>query len=464
MKHDKKILIVEDDQNLNLALQKAFEQQGYSVLTAKEAATAKEKLSSGTIDLALIDVHLPGEDGMEVLNFAQKETPQTICIVSTAMATVEKAVEAMRQGAFHFLKKPFDLREVLNLVDKALTQAILENENFNLRQMQQNYLSFDKLIGKSQSFLETVEMVRKLTLTDSALLISGERGTGKELISKTIHAHSSRKARPFFTIDCGAFSSQRLESELLGHTKGAFLTANAHKKGTLEKAAGGTVLLKGIEFIEPPLQVKILKALKEKQIQKIGSDEAISIDVRIMTATQEKPSTLIEKHNIREDFYYGFHVVSLHLLPLRQRAMDIPLLVNFFLKIFNEKHNKSVFIEKEVMELFLSYNWPGNIQELRDLIEKLVTMNASGAVYKDSLPLRFVQNSFKKLSTSSLDIPTEGIDFNEVLKNYEKELLLRALKKTKWNRNRAAQLLKINRTTLIEKLKKKGLRPPESST
>ena len=458
-----RVLIVDDESTLRTTLFRAIDKRGINAITANRVDEAKMLCQADQqLDLAIVDINLPDGDGIELMNHIKAIHPACEVIVLTGNGTLENAVKATKQGAFHFITKPFNMDEFLSLVDKALNHKKLQAENFQLRTELNKKYKFDQIIGTSDGIKAATGMVERVADSDSTVLIHGESGTGKELMARAIHYNSSRANNPFVAINCGAIPSELLESEFFGHIKGAFTGAIANRIGRFELADGGTIFLDEIGDLEPALQVKILRVLQERQFEPVGSAKTIQVNVRVIAATNKNLEDQVREGQFREDLFYRLNVIPLYVPALRERPTDIPLLVEHFINVFNKSKNKKLAgMNAEAMDQLTQYSWPGNIRELENLIERLAILKGQGIVGLEDLPPKYRISEAKMGSTISLAIPDNGMDFNAAVDDYENQLILKALEKTGWNRNQAAILLRLNRTTLVEKIKKKGLRPPE---
>lgn len=460
---NQRVLILDDESSLRTALFRVLDRKGLSVLTANKIEEAKLLCQGDTaIDLAIVDLNLPDGDGIEFMSWLKTQYPSAEVIILTGHATVESAVRATQKGAFHFVTKPFNLEELLSLVDKALAHRQLQQENKQLRSELNKKYKFDQFIGNSESIQTVLHLIERVADSDSTVLIQGESGTGKELIAKAIHYNSPRANGPFIPINCGAIPSELLESELFGHIKGAFTGAIANRMGRFEMADGGTIFLDEIGDLEPSLQVKLLRALQERSFEPVGSTKTVSVNVRVIAATNINLEDAVENGNFREDLYYRLNVIPMPVPALRERRSDIPLLLNHFMDIFGRNKGRGLTgITPDALECLMNYNWPGNIRELENLVERMTILKGQGQVDVADLPLKYKANKSVKTEVGAVDIPAEGIDFNSAVDAFENALITKALEKTGWNRNQAAALLRLNRTTLVEKIKKKGLAPNE---
>ena len=456
-----KILVVDDEQTLRAALFRIFSRRNYQVITTGNVREAESVITTNSeLELAIVDVKLPDGDGIELLSTLKQKYNNIPIIVLTGFASIDVAVKATRMGAFHFMTKPFNIEELVSIVEKALSHKKLVFENSELKTQLESKYKFDNIIGKSAPIRNVLGMIEKVADTDSTILISGESGTGKELIAKAIHYNSSRKGKAFVPINCGAIPSELLESELFGHVKGAFTGAISNRQGRFELANKGTLFLDEIGDLSPNLQVKLLRVLQEKRFEPVGSAKTIESDVRIVTATNVDLTRAVKEGNFREDLFYRLNVIPINIPSLRERKDDIPLLLEHFINKFNQ--NKGIHItgvHPMALDKLMAYSWPGNIRELENFIERVSILRKEGAIEPSDIPHYFEDNIGQSVPGQLLiDIPENGIDFNSAIANYENQLILNALNKTGWNRNQAAILLSLNRTTLVEKIKKKGLK------
>lgn len=457
-----RVLIVDDESTLRTALFRVLERKGLNVVTANRVEEAKLLGGSDVpLDLALVDLNLPDGDGIELMGWIKQTHPACQVIILTGHATIESAVRATQKGAFHFITKPFSMDELVSLTEKALTHQKLQQENQQLRTELNKRYHFDQIVGQSDGIKSVLSLVERVADSDSTVLITGESGTGKELIARAVHYNSPRFENPFIAINCGAIPSELLESELFGHVKGAFTGAIANRIGRFEMADGGTIFLDEIGDLEPALQVKLLRALQERSFEPVGSTKSVSVNVRVIAATNKNLEDSVAQGRFREDLFYRLNVIPIVIPPLRERRADVPLLFAHFMDHFNRsKTRKLTGITAEAMECLAHYPWPGNIRELENLVERLAILKGSGQIELNDLPSRYRTLPTLARESVSFEIPEAGMDFNSAVDHFENQLILRALEKTGWNRNQAALLLRLNRTTLVEKIKKKGLRPP----
>lgn len=455
-----RVLVLDDESTLRTALFRMLDRKGHNVVTAQKIEEAKSYCSiEKPFDLAIVDVNLPDGDGLEFMTYLKNLNPSTEVIILTGFGSIESAVSATQKGAYHFLTKPFSLEELMSVVDKALAHKTLQSENKQLRQELTHRYGFSQIIGESDGIKNCLSLVERVAGTDSTIMITGESGTGKELVARAIHYNSNRAKAPFVAINCGAIPSELLESELFGHVKGAFTGAIANRAGRFEMADEGTLFLDEIGDLEPSLQVKILRALQEKSFEPVGSTKTVHVNVRVIAATNVDLEKAVENGQFREDLYYRLNVIPVQIPALRERRTDVPLLLSHFLEKFNKNKIKKISgFSKESLTSLMNYSWPGNIRELENLVERLSILKGEGEVQIADLPAKYKSAAACFAETGIIDLPDEGLDFNSAVDQFENALILKALEKTGWNKNQAAILLRLNRTTLVEKMKKKGLR------
>jgi DNA-binding NtrC family response regulator len=459
-KPEHKILVVDDDPDILEVIAEVLGEGGYTVATAPDGTKAIQSIDAEFYDLVLTDLKMPEVDGMKVLEHVVEQSPDTMCIILTGYGTIESAVEAIKAGAFHYITKPIKSDEILMVVEKALKYRLLERENILLRQQLKKKYRFENFVGDSEPIQEVFELIEKVADTDSTVLITGESGTGKELIAKAIHYNSYRRDNPMVVINCGAIPEELLESELFGHEKGAFTGAHKSRMGRFELANGGTIFLDEIGDMSPNLQVKLLRVLQEQKFERVGSTRTIGVDIRIIAATNQDLFSAVKKAKFREDLYYRLNVIPIKVPPLRQRKSDIPLLVDFFLKKFGQEKQKHVKkFTAEALDTVLKYEWPGNVRELENLVERVIILANGDEIVLDDIP-EPVRGQAETMDSLEASMPKRDIPFDHAVEEYEKKLILQALDETNWVKTKAAKLLKINRTTLIEKMKKKKIYKP----
>jgi DNA-binding NtrC family response regulator len=460
---DSHVLVIDDEELYRRALERILVRVGHRVSCARDASEAMSVVSSDHLDLVLCDVRMPGIQGLELVRQIHDLQPDLPCIVITGYGSAEASVDALRAGAFWYLEKPFEqasLDVVRRLVDQAIEHGRLKAENRLLQRQLRTRYRFENIVGTSPPLRFALEMVEKVADTDSTVLVTGESGTGKELVARALHYNSRRADRPLVTVNCGAIPEELLESELFGHVRGAFTNAVSHRQGRFALAHGGTIFLDEIGDMSPSLQVKLLRVLQERTFEPVGSSKSISVDVRVVAATNQDLPVAIRERRFREDLYYRLNVIPIEVPPLRERREDVPLLVHHFLKTMNGEKGRNVSgFSDACMERLLAYEWPGNVRELENLVERLVILRGEGEIGPDDLPPPFGAVR-TPLRTDAPRLPGSGIPFNDVVDRFETDLILQALEQTHWNKQRAAQLLGLNRTTLLEKIKKKGLEPP----
>jgi DNA-binding NtrC family response regulator len=464
MERHASILVVEDDRAQREALQEILQQEGYDLETAPDGETGLKRLQEQGFDLVLTDMSLPGVGGLDILKFLVHHQPHCLCIIVTGYATVKNSVDAMRQGAYDYLPKPVDPQELRLVVRRALEHQRLQQENLQLKKQLFKRFGFTNIIGTSEPIAELFELVRKVADTDSTVLLLGESGTGKELIARALHYNSHRRQGNLVAVNCAAIPEELLESELFGHERGAFTHAVRTRIGRFEQASGGTIFLDEIADMSPGLQVKLLRVLQDHSVERIGGVKGIKVDIRVVAATNQDLETLVRQGNFREDLYYRLNVIPIRIPPLRERMADIPLLVVHFLQEFSRKKKKPAKrLTSQALELLVRYPWPGNVRELENLMERLVILTEGDVVEVEDLPQRFREAGSLGAEAESIDFPGEGLNLPQALQEFERRLILKALEKSSWVKSRAAQLLNLNRTTLIEKMKKQQILPPPAN-
>lgn len=449
-----RILIVDDKLDNLESLKLGFERFDYAVDTAMGGQSALEMLRHGDpYDVVITDLKMPGVDGIEVLKAAMKASTDTAVILLTAFGSVETAVEALRIGAFHYLTKPVNLEELRNEVRKALERRELIETNKSLRRAIDKRFGFEGIIGHSGAITAVFDKVRQIADTRATVLLTGESGTGKELFARAIHQNSPRVRRPFLPVHCAALTESLLESELFGHEKGSFTGALARKAGRFELADGGTLFLDEIGEVPLSIQVKLLRVLETREFMRVGGVDPVKVDVRVVAATNRNLEEEVKKGNFREDLYYRLRVIQLQLPPLRERREDIALLVDSFLQVISEEHQRRrPDVAPDAMKKLEAYAWPGNVRELRNVIESCILFNKTGRIEVADLPTA--------IAGTEVLPPIVSFDRPMSLEQMEQEMIRRALQETEQNRTRAAKLLGISRRTLQRKLKELGMERP----
>ncbi|MFW6303087.1 MAG: sigma-54-dependent transcriptional regulator [Candidatus Sumerlaeota bacterium] len=444
------ILIVDDEKNTRDGLSWSLEGEQYDCLTAEDGKPAMDILQAREVDLVLTDLKMPGMDGMTLMRKVREEFPTTEVIILTGHGTVESAVEAMKEGAFHYLIKPVNLDELSQTVSRALKQHDLQAENKELREQLSERHGFENIVGQSEAMRRVFERVEQVAPTRASVLLVGESGTGKEVIAGAIHHNSNRKTKRFIKLNCGALTTTLLESELFGHEAGAFTDARRQKIGRFEMADGGTLFLDEITETAPEFQVKLLRVLQEQEFERVGGTQTISVDVRVIAATNQDIEKAVEEGRFREDLYYRLNVVKIEVPPLRERRDDIPLLVDTFLEEICEQNDKPKMpIAPKALDALSNYGWPGNVRQLRNVIEGMVVLSTGKELSLKNLPeeIRSAEAPKKSLQLS----------VGASLEDMERELIRATLDETEGNRAAAARILGVGRKTLYRKLEQYGL-------
>jgi len=443
MRKDVHILVVDDERVMRDSLSEWLREDGYEVVAVEDGAQALNKVRAGRWDVLLVDLKMPGMDGIEVLTEVKKFDQDIPVIIMTAYATVDSAVRAMKEGAYDYIVKPFNPEEIGLAIRKIIAYQDLLKENIYLRQELQKKYGFMDIIGKSHKMQEVLALVKTVAKSNSTILIEGESGTGKELVARAIHNSSLRSEGPFIAVSCAALPESLLESELFGHEKGAFTGAVSRKKGRFELANNGTLFLDEIGDISPKTQMGLLRVLEEKEFTRVGGMEVIKTDVRIISATNRELKKLVGEGKFREDLYYRVDVVSIQLPPLRERKQDIPLLAQHFLKKYCIENKKELDgLSEETSRRLMKYDWPGNVRELENVIERAVVVAKGNIILPEDLPLL--------ASPEGRFEPSSDMSLQEL----EREHILRVLQSNDWNITKTAKKLGIDRNTLSSKIKK----------
>jgi two-component system NtrC family response regulator len=450
----KRILVVDDDESLRWVTRAQLQQSGYVVDAAASGNEALDRIPDALPDMVITDLMMPGMSGVELLRKIRAGYPEIIVILVTAFGTVETAVEAMKAGAYDYITKPVNMDELRLIVVRGLEHLDLREEVRNLRRSLDKKYGFENILGQSKSLLYVLDLASRAAQATSTVLIHGETGTGKELLAKAIHFNSRRKGKSFVTINCGAIPKDLLESELFGHVKGAFTGALANKRGKVELADGGTLFVDEVGELPLELQVKLLRLIQQGEIEKVGVVGVTNVDVRIIAATHRNLQAMAEDGAFREDLYYRLAVIPLELPPLRERADDVPELVqHFFLKAKEKQGRPELILPAALLPYFCAHRWPGNVRELENVIERVVVLSRGPEITLHDLP-EFLRRERPATEEFHFDLPPQGIS----LEGVEKELIVRALEKFNWNQTHAARYLDISRKTLIYRMEKFGLR------
>jgi DNA-binding NtrC family response regulator len=444
------ILIIDDEEAILDSCRQVLEKEGYSTKGAKDGIQGLGLFRQEFFHLVLLDLKLPGKDGLQVLQEIKEENPATPVIIMTGYASVESAVEAIKLGAYDYMSKPFSPKELRINVKKALENRKLLIENLYLRRELEAKTEADMIVGQSSAMAKVLDLVRSVSPSESTVLITGESGTGKEMLAREIHKHSSRCTGPFVVVDCGALVETLFESELFGHVKGSFTGAHETKHGRFEIASGGTIFLDEISNISLNIQAKLLRAIQEREVTRVGSSKPIKVDVRIVAATNRDLSEMVREGNFREDLFYRLSVVPINIPPLRERKEDIPALVDHFLKKYNKIAKKNIAgTSPQVDKALKSYDWPGNIRELENTMERAVVLSKGDRIDLDSL-------MYFGISVSPSFMRASGGDYKS-LEEVEKEYIQTVLQSQGGNKSRTAEILGVDRKTLQAKVKKYNL-------
>jgi two-component system response regulator PilR (NtrC family) len=441
-----RILVVDDERSMRELLAIVLKREGHDVLLADNGRSAVEMLEREPIELLISDIRMPDMSGVEVLGAAQRINPDVIGIMITAYASTDTAVEALRLGAYDYVSKPFNVDELKLKVRKALERKRLQQENVLLKRALQTSHQFSNIIGKSSAMQAVFQLIQTIAPTTSTVLVTGDSGTGKELVARAIHFNSLRKDRPFVALNCGALPETLLESELFGHMRGAFTGAETNKKGLVEVADKGTIFLDEIGEMSPMMQVKLLRVLQERKFRRLGGTEEIEADIRIIAATNRDLSKLVAEGKFREDLFYRINVIPVRLPPLRERTDDIPLLTEHFLGKYATQMGKTINgVAADAMKCLQTYGWPGNIRELENAVERAVALERSAAIRLSSLP-DHVQNGIAPGGTPGRDagLPESGFHLEQHVQDIEREYLVEALRRANGVKSRAAELLGIS--------------------
>jgi two-component system, NtrC family, response regulator PilR len=454
-----KILVVDDERSLREVLSIMLKRAGYAVTEAEDGEEAIGHVNREIFDLVITDLRMPKADGMAVLKAVKSSSPETVVLVITAFATADSAVDAMKQGAYDYLTKPFQVDEVQLIIRNALEKRRLSAENILLKREMASQSSFAQIIGQSEAIQKVFDVVRKVADAKSNVLIFGESGTGKELVARAIHYNSARSPMPFVAVNCSAVPETLLESELFGHMKGSFTGAMANKAGLFEVANGGTIFLDEIGDTTPTIQVKLLRVIQEREFRRVGGTQDVKVDVRIVAATNKDLEKAVADGSFREDLYYRLDVIPIRLPPLRLRTGDIPLLVKHFLEKFSQESGKPApVLTSEAMHVLLGHEWRGNVRELENLIERVVAFSVGAPVSDDDIRGWLHRVVAPQQQGVPRDLPEDGLDLEGLINGIEKDLLLQALERAKWVKKKAARLLRLNTRSFRYRLEKYAIK------
>ncbi|HEX6085052.1 MAG TPA: sigma-54 dependent transcriptional regulator [Thermoanaerobaculia bacterium] len=451
-----RILIVDDEEVLRDVLDAVLRREGFDIVAASSGEEALSVLDSDEVDLVILDVMLPGISGIDTLRAIRISNPNLPVIVITAFSSIDGAIDAMKQGAFHYIPKPFKNEEVVLTVNKALEQRRLSRENERLKSELSEKFSYANIIGKSEIMRKVFDLIRLAAPSRSNILVQGESGTGKELVAKAIHHASPRARNAFVTVNSGSLPPELLESSLFGHMKGAFTGAIATKRGLFEVADNGSIFLDEIGNINLETQAKLLRVIQEKEFMRLGSVETVKVDVRIIAATNADLQKLMAENRFREDLYYRLNVITIQLPPLRRRREDIPLLIQHFLHKYSEENRRKVReVTAEAMRILMDHSWPGNVRELENTIERAVVLCTGDRITPELLPdyLRYPTRTDQPATV----VPAEGISLKDAVSNYERTMILQSLELANGVQKRAAELLQVKPSTLNEMMKRLGI-------
>jgi DNA-binding NtrC family response regulator len=463
----KHLLLVEDEAPLRQAIAEQLADRGYQVEQAESGEAALAHLADFAFDIIVTDLRLPGIDGSAVIEAAVARYPHIIAIVVTGFGTVKDAVEAIKRGAWDFVSKPFQIDELLHVLDSAIEQRRLKSENAYLRSQLEERYRFEGIVGKSRPMERLFQLLETVAPTNSTILITGETGTGKEVVARAIHHNSPRKAHRFVALNCSAIPETLLEAELFGHVRGAFTGAVGNRQGRLEQAHKGTLFLDEVGTMSVALQMKLLRVLQEREFERVGDSHTIKVDVRVIAATNSDLAKLVAEGQFREDLFYRLNVIPVQLPPLRDRKEDIPLLVQHFLARFEAERDagkesqgpapaeRRLTVSQEAMRRLMAYQWPGNVRQLENAVERAVAFTAGRSqIDVGDLPSEVQQAQEAVVAASAVSLPEDGMDLDAFVADIERELIQRSLERTGGNKGQAARLLNLKRTTLVEKLKR----------
>lgn len=454
-----RILVVDDEESIREFLEIMLKKEGFEVSLAEDGARAKEMIQKKSYDMVISDLQMPNMNGIELLKFVKDTAPDTVFMMITAFGTTETAVEAMKMGAYDYITKPFKIDEVRLNINNALRSRNLEVENKSLKKELVKEYSFQNVIGNSQAMHQIFDLIKRVSQAPTNILVTGESGTGKEVVAKAIHFNGPLKDRPFVTINCGAIPENLMESEMFGHKKGSFTGAVSDKAGLFEVADGGTLFLDEVGELPITIQVKLLRAIQERMIRRVGATEDMKVDVRIIAATNRNLEDMVQKGTFRQDLFYRLNVINIKTPPLRDRKEDIPILAQHFLKKYNDKLSKNIGgISAEAMEILKKYDYPGNVRELENMIERTVALEGGQTILPESLPPMVNTTSGRKMASShEIEVTSEGVDLDKVMGQIEKELLIKAIHAAGGVKKKAAKLLNITFRSMRYRVEKYNL-------
>jgi len=452
---EKHLLLVEDEAPLREAVAEQLTDHGYQVEQAGSGEEAIERLADFAFDIIVTDLRLPGIDGSAVVETAVERYPHIIAIVVTGYGTVKDAVDAIKHGAWDFVSKPFQIDELLHVLDSALEQRRLKSENAYLRAQLEERYRFEGIVGKSRAMARLFQLLETVASTNSTILITGETGAGKEVVARAIHHNSPRRMHRFVALNCSAIPETLLEAELFGHVRGAFTGAVGNRQGRLEQAHKGTLFLDEVGTMSTALQMKLLRVLQEREFERIGDSHSVKVDVRVIAATNSDLARMVAEGQFREDLFYRLNVIPVQVPPLRDRKEDIPLLVAHFVDKFRADAGTSpVTVSQSAMRRLMSFRWPGNVRQLENAIERAVAFAGNRSQLDESDLPSDVQQAEEPALSASLALPEEGLDLDQFIARIERDLIQRSLERTNGNKGKAAKLLNVKRTTLVEKIKR----------
>lgn len=446
------ILLVDDEPSILNVLSTLMKSEGHEAVAVRGGEKAQEILLSESFELMISDIRMSPLDGMQLLKIAHRERPQMAVIMLTAYGSVETAVQAMKEGAFDYVTKPFKVDELLLTVQRALEFTRVRNENEDLRRQLEARYQFENIIAESPAMRRVCEIIGRVARTDATILITGESGTGKELVAQAIHAHSARRGRKFLPINCAALPEPLLESEMFGHVKGAFTGATSTKEGLFEAADGGTIFLDEISSMPAGVQAKLLRVLQDRQVRKVGSNDSVVVDVRVIAATNVKLETLIEKQAFREDLYYRLSVIPIEIAPLRERREDILPLVRHFVRAEIRNHKELPGIDPDAELALERYDWPGNVRELQNAVRHALAFASEGRIRRADLPAKIINASATAVLESALQGDLMGHSLRQFLRAKEREYLSQVLQSYGGDKEKTAKALRISLATLYRKL------------